>query len=90
MKQPDLFGEIPAAKAPPKSDTPMLLAMDPDYVTPAGARLALPVMQKSVYFKSGQRDQIKGLPRELPSWLNRPNHKAARDYLAGYDWQAEQ
>lgn len=35
--QPDLFGDLPTSKAPPKSDTPLLLAMDSDYVT--GAQL---------------------------------------------------
>lgn len=35
MSQTDLFGDMPAAKKPPKSDTPMLLAMDADYVTSA-------------------------------------------------------
>lgn len=33
-QQLDLFGSSPAAVAPPKSDTPMLLAMDADYVKP--------------------------------------------------------
>ena len=35
VNKPDLFGGLPTAKAAPKSDTPMLLAMDPDYVTGA-------------------------------------------------------
>lgn len=38
-QQLDLFGSAPTAKAPPKSDTPMLLAMDPDYVKPEPLQL---------------------------------------------------
>lgn len=33
MTQPDLFGSMPTSTKPAKSDTPLLLAMDADYVT---------------------------------------------------------
>lgn len=96
MNQPDLFGDAPRAKAPPKSDTPMLLAMDADYTTPAQEQRSrrMPeqllswTLKHSCHFHTGRSMYYQGEPRKLPPMFTRSTGKNPRDWFAGWDFGA--
>ena len=93
-RQADLFGDAPAAKAPPKSDTPLLLAMDPDYVTkrskPMPEKLLSWTLKHSCHFHAGRSMFYQGEPRQLPPIFNGSTGKNPQDWFAGWDYGASE
>ncbi len=97
-QQLDLFGSAPTAKAPPKSDTPMLLAMDPDYVKPEPLQRCKPMPEKllswtlahSCHFHAGRSMFYQGEPRELPPIFTSSKGKNPQDWFAGWDYGASE
>lgn len=65
MNQLDLFAAAPVMARPARPDTPMLLAMDPDYVKPAQPP-ARPIWRNG---EAGTYQQMKPMQQADLSWL---------------------